>query len=92
MTNQSTQALVTKQGVLFSVIVECERRDCLITPDALQELSQLRSMDEAGGGLLGIFHAYEAKISGVARRLVGAGVGGSPMLMNRATFVAPHTA
>ncbi|GIZ50269.1 DUF1488 family protein [Noviherbaspirillum aridicola] len=91
MTSTTTQPRLTQDGILFSVTVESVRRNCVVTRDALQTLSQLKSMDDAGGGLLGIFHAYEAKISGVARRLVGARVAGNPLLMNKATFSAPHT-
>lgn len=91
MTTSTPHPLLTQDGILFTVVVDSVGRDCVITREALKALSQLESIDEVDGGPLRIFQAYEAKISGVARRLVGARVPGNPLVMDRATFSAPHT-
>jgi hypothetical protein len=82
--------LLTQEGVLFTVRVDSVGRDCIVTHDALQALSHLKPTDDAD--MMALFHAYEAKISGIARRLVGANVPGNPLRMNPATFTAPYTA
>lgn len=82
---------LTREGVMFTIVVESVARDCVVTRDGLLALSHLPSLDENDDAPLALFHAYEEKISGVARRLVGARVPGNPLLMNRATFSAPHT-
>lgn len=88
----NSEPKVTKEGILFTVQVEYVSHSCIVTRDALQELSQLKSVDNTDAELLELFRAYEARINGVARRLVVARVQGTPLRMSRATFSAPCTA
>lgn len=72
----TTQPCLTENGVAFTVRVDSVNHDCVISADALSKLSQL------GNGeldLMDTFHAFEANINGVARRLVSAGVAGTPL-------------
>lgn len=83
---------LTQEGILFTVVVDSVCRDCMVSNDGLHALSDLRSIDDADVDMLDLFHAYEARINGVARRLVVARVAGNPLIMSRATFGAPYTA
>ncbi|HYD95333.1 MAG TPA: DUF1488 family protein [Noviherbaspirillum sp.] len=90
MNQQLNQPSLSEQGVTFTVVVDSVKRECLITPQALQKLSAL-GREDSEADMLEIFHAYEANISGVARRLVAAGVAGSPLVMSAETFNSPRT-
>lgn len=83
----STQVHQTSEGVAFTVQVEYVEHECLITEDALKKLSALGKSDGAEVDSLAIFEAYEAKINGIARRLVAAGVKGSPLRVNAASLI-----
>jgi hypothetical protein len=85
--NTSSQPRLTSEGVAFSVSVDYVRHDCLITDEALKKLSVLGSASETKIDSMKIFHAYEAKINGVARRLVAAGVQGTPLRVNANSLV-----
>lgn len=85
------QPRLTREGVTFTVHVESVGRKCIVTLDALRKLSELKTIDDADADMMQLFHAYEATISGVARRLVAARVPGNPLVINPATFSAPHT-
>lgn len=91
MTTSITHPSLTPEGILFTVVVDSVSRKCMVTRGALEALCQLDSIDEVEGGPLRIFQAYEARINGVARRLVGARVSGNPLVVSRATFNAPQT-
>lgn len=80
---------LSDEGVAFTVTVDSIDRECLIEDEALQQLSQLRSRDAAASDTLEVFHAFESKINGVARRLVAAGVQGTPLVLTRNTFFSP---
>jgi hypothetical protein len=79
-----TEPILTKNGVEFTIItpdfVKCE---CIISTDALAALSPMRSESM---GPMEIFHAYEAKILGVARRMLAANVKGSPLRLEPHSF------
>ena len=92
MTTTILQPHLTPEGVTFTVHVESVGRNCIVTVDALRKLSELKSADDGDVDMMELFHAYEATISGVARRLVAARVQGNPLVINPATFSAPHTA
>lgn len=83
MSNVSKAPGLTSDGVTFNVLVEYKFHDCLVSPEALSNLSQLvgKELD-----LLETYKAYETKIAGVARRLVMAGVTGSPILLSPQNF------
>lgn len=80
---------LTSEGVIFTVTVDSLDRECLIKEEALQQLSSLRSKDDMKGDTMDVFHAFESKIYGVARRLVAAGVSGTPLVLTRNTFLSP---
>ncbi|HEY0846403.1 MAG TPA: DUF1488 family protein [Noviherbaspirillum sp.] len=81
---------LSQEGIAFSVVVDSVRRDCLITTQALHGLRTFKS-DDPDADVMEIFKAFEAKITGVARRLVAAGVAGSPLVMRPETFNPPRT-
>lgn len=80
--NDSLQPHLTPEGIAFTVSVDYVRHDCLITEDALKKLSILGSADQSEIDCMMIFRAYEARINGIARRLVSAGVQGTPIKVN----------
>jgi len=80
-----------QDGVAFTVTVETIDRQCVVTRDAIHALSNLKNVDNDDAEMMNLFQAYETTINGVARRLVSAGVTGSPLIMRAATFSAPRT-
>ena len=81
---------LSQEGVTFTVIVDSVKHNCLITTQALYKLGAFKSKD-SDASIMEIFKAIEAKINGVARRLVAAGVAGSPLIMRPETFNSPYT-
>jgi hypothetical protein len=73
----------TNAGVEFSVRVESANHGCLITHEALVHLSG-RNLAKAEAEA--VFRAFEAKIAGIARRQIHAGVGGKPLVLGPAAF------
>jgi len=86
------QPCLTPEGVTFMVTVDCIGRKCIVTHEALHKLSELKSTTDPDTDMMALFRAFEATISGVARRLVAARVPHDPLVMQAATFCAPHTA
>ncbi len=74
---------LTDTGVAFTVYVDYVPRDCLISTEALNELSELGAGDP---DLMETFRAYEANINGIARRLVAAGVQSKPVRLGKQNF------
>jgi hypothetical protein len=83
MSNVLKAPALTGDGVAFSVLVEYKFHECLVSPEALSNLSQ--SVDKELD-LIATYSAYEAKITGVARRLVMAGVNSTPILLGPQNF------
>lgn len=83
MSSSDEQPRLTEQGVAFTVRVEFEPHDCVISLEALARLSALRS---TAASPLQTFAAYEARINGVARRMVAARVQGNPLLIGPNSF------
>ncbi len=83
MNTVDTSAHLAEDGVAFTVTVDYQQRDCLISRDALSSLG--RSVNE-NLDLLATYYAYHAKINGVARRLVAAGVMDKPVLLSTRNF------
>lgn len=83
MSNVLKAPALTSDGVTFSVLVEYKFHECLVSPEALSNLSQSigKELD-----LIATYSAYEAKITGVARRLVMAGVNSTPILLGPQNF------
>ncbi len=89
---QLMQPRPTPEGITFTVMVDSLSRECLITKEALEELSRLKANDGMHDNMMDIFHAFEPTINGVARRLVFANVPGTPLTLGPRTFSAPpHT-
>jgi hypothetical protein len=80
---------LTNHGVKFTVTVDSLDRECFIEEEALRQLSNLRNKEVAEADAMEVFHAFESKINGVARRLVAAGVQGTPLVLTRSTFFGP---
>ncbi len=89
MSQEKTAPHLTSKGVAFTVTVDSLDRECLIEEEALQELSALRNTDVPPASMLDVFHAFESQINGVARRLVAAGLQGTPLVLTRGTFTGP---
>lgn len=92
MNHINTRPQLAQEGIAFTVSVDSLTHECIVTHDALHKLAELKSIDNGDSNAMELFHAHEAVINGVARRLVGAGVQGNPLVMRPATFCAPHTA
>ena len=74
---------LTDNGVAFTVLVDFVKRDCVISHDALSKLSRLKTGD---ADPMETFHAFEATINGVARRMVAANVPGTPLQVGPNSF------
>lgn len=83
MSQTATEAKLTSAGVVFSVCVEFVTRECFISNEALMKLA---AQMFAAIGPMQTFRQLEANITGVARRLVHAGVQGSPLQLTPNTF------
>lgn len=83
MTQLATQPTLTEDGIIFTVRVDSVDRECIISKDALAKLSQLR---QGISDPMETFHAFEAKINGVARRMVTANVPGTPLHLGPQSF------
>jgi hypothetical protein len=77
---------LAENGIAFTVSVDFVKRDCIVSSDALAKLATLGN---GQADLMQIFLAYEPNISGIARRLVAAGVPGTPLLLDEKNFKIP---
>lgn len=75
---------LTDEGVVFMVEVGFSDRQCLVSRNALARLRKTRSSEL---DLMSTYREYEDKIQSVARRLVVAGVSGTPLVLGTAYFV-----
>jgi len=84
MSRVATEPRVADEGVTFTVEVGFVDRECLVSRNALAHLRRLK-----GGQLefMEVYRAFEDQIHSVARRLVVAGVSGSPLVLGAAYFV-----
>lgn len=84
MPHHTTEPAEIKGGVAFTVVAaDFSRHACIISTEALLSLARLKNRDF---GAMEIFQANEAKIRGVARRLIAAGVKGSPLQLETYSF------
>ncbi|MFC5473858.1 DUF1488 family protein [Paraherbaspirillum soli] len=83
MDNVLAAPRLTNAGVLFSVVVEYQQYQCLVPGATLADLSHSK---DPKLDLLDTYHAFQTKIEGVARRLIGAGVAGKPLLIGSGYF------
>ncbi len=83
MTQLTAQPTITEHGITFTVRVDSVNHDCVISKEALAKLSQLR---HGISDPMETFQAFEAKINGVARRMVAANVPGTPLQLGPQSF------
>lgn len=83
---------LTSEGILFTVTVDSLDRECLIKKEALRHLTALTNDNEKSINAIEVFQIFENRINGVARRLVAAGVQGTPLVLTQNTFVTPNRA
>jgi len=86
MDHITPQPQLTDAGVVFTVRVDSIDRECLVSREALEKLSTLKSVNTGADETMDIFHAFEATINGIARRLVAARVRGTPLVMTPNSF------
>lgn len=84
MTYPNEKPVLVDGGVAFTVVTfDFARHDCVISKEALSVLSKKQSGDF---GPMDIFLANEAKIRGVARRMIAARVKGWPLQIEPRSF------
>lgn len=69
MADLHSYPLLTQRGVTFTITVNAKHRKCLITEEALHELSAVRNIDTSDANAMEIFHAFEGTVVGMARKL-----------------------
>jgi hypothetical protein len=69
--------------------VDYRKHECVITKEALQQLSASKNKSNPDIDTMEVFRALEGAISGVARRLIAAGVPGTPLVLTSSTFSGP---
>jgi hypothetical protein len=79
----SAKPRLTKAGVTFIVTVEFIDYQCLASNEGLAKLCELLETKETA---MQTFIAFEAKIRGVARRLIAAGVPTNPVVLGPNAF------
>jgi len=77
------QPHLTEEGIAFTVAVGFMKKECLIPKQTLSHICRTLGHDM---DCMNAFHAYEDTITAVARRLVVAGVGKSPVVLERKFF------
>lgn len=84
MTQLGENLEVIDGGIAFTVVtVDFAKHACIISREALQSLARMQNGEF---GPMEIFLANEAKIRGVARRMIGARVKGSPLHIEANSF------
>jgi len=63
------QPRMTKKGVAFTIRMDSDERECLISREALEKLSAIKNIDASDAEPMELFHAFEVTIDSVARRL-----------------------
>jgi hypothetical protein len=84
MSRTITAPKVDDDGVTFTVEVGFVDRECLISKNAL---AHLRRKKGGQADCLSTYKSFEDEIHSVARRLVVAGVSGTPLVLGAAYFV-----
>lgn len=84
MAHFSERPALIDDDVAFTVItLDFTRHECIISKEALLSLSKQQN---SNFGPMEIFLAFEAKIRGVARRMIAARVKGSPLRLEARSF------
>jgi Protein of unknown function (DUF1488) len=89
MSRYLSQPRMTKTGVLFTIRTDREDRECLISREALERLSAIKNIDASDAESIEIFHAFEATIDSVARRMADEAVRGPLLVLQPAAFNNP---
>lgn len=84
MEKTEVEPRVADEGVIFTVEVGFVDRECLVSRNALAYLRRLKGGES---DVLDTYRAFEEQIHSVARRLVIAGISGSPLVLGAAYFV-----
>lgn len=84
MFKTAAEPRIADEGVTFTVEVGFTDRECLVSKNAL---AHLRRMKGGQMDFMETYRAFEDQIHGVARRLVVAGVGGTPLILGASYFV-----
>ncbi|WP_156396793.1 DUF1488 family protein [Noviherbaspirillum sp. Root189] len=77
--DNSTPTRRTPDGVIFSINIDAQERECLISREALNTLSQLKNIDSSDADSLELFKAFETFIRPVAHSLLGGRVLQTPL-------------
>jgi hypothetical protein len=83
-TLDKAETRLADEGVFFRVTVGCAERECMVSKNALAHLCRVQGY---AMNPMNTYLAFEAKIRGVARRLVAAGESTSPLVLGAAYFV-----
>ena len=84
MSRAVTEPCMAEEGVTFTVDVGFADRECLVSKNALAHLRRLKGGQRE---FMEVYQAFEDQIHSVARRLVVAGVSGSPLVLGATYFV-----
>ncbi|NEX60309.1 DUF1488 family protein [Noviherbaspirillum galbum] len=84
MSRTIAEPRVGEDGVTFTVEVGFIGRECLVSKNAL---AHLRRKKGGQSDPLATYRSFEDEIHSVARRLVVAGVSGTPLVLGAAYFV-----
>jgi len=75
-----SQPHLVSNGVAFTVSVDYVKHACIVSTDALT------TMEPGVADVMATFSTHEATISGIARRLIAAGVPGTPLVLGVQNF------
>jgi hypothetical protein len=78
MTDPAVLPHLVSKGVLFRLEVDSRQQECLVSKEALAQLSDLR---DTNPDPLEVFYAFQPAIRDAARRLVRAGASDTPLLL-----------
>ncbi|MGE5621619.1 MAG: DUF1488 family protein [Bacillota bacterium] len=84
MNGTAAEPQIAEEGVRFTVEVGFVERECIVSKNAL---AHLRRMQGGQRDFMETYRCFEDQIHSVARRLVVAGVSGSPLVLGAAYFV-----
>ncbi len=84
MEKTAVEPHVLDEGVAFTVEVGFVDRECLVSRNALAYLARMKGGQD---DILSTYRTFEDQIHSVARRLVVAGVSGTPLVLGAAYFV-----
>jgi hypothetical protein len=78
MTDPAVLPHLVSKGVLFRLEVDSRQQECLISKEALAQLSDLR---DTNPDPLEVFYAFQPVIRDAARRLIRAGASDTPLVL-----------